>query len=153
MLMDNKGFNKYVFNQANRPKYISEIQLPKENFSKCNGDLKLYIEGSPSVEDIIGTVVEQFHRMQEEEQIDMNDIALICCSQGSKKVLEEVGKALEIEQDKIPFVAADLGYLAVCCPLFALDYAINHNIIKRNDLIWFWGVGAGIASSMIIFEY
>lgn len=153
MLLDNEGFKRYTFSQGNNTNYLKELQIPRDNFAACNGKLSLYAEGNPSIEAVSEVVIPQFMKLKEEQNIDVSDVSAFCWTQGSRKILYTIAKALDISMDRVPFIGKQIGYPGVSCPILTLDYAINTGLVKRNDLVWFWSLGAGISSTMMLLQY
>ena len=153
VLLDQTLFKRYAFVQGNNTKYLKELQIPRDNFANCNGDIRLYADGNPSIEEVSNVVIPQFQKIREEQDINIDEVSTFCFTQGGKKMLGTIAEALNIPMDKIPFVGKVYGYLGVSCPIIALEDAISRGKLKRNDLVWMWSLGAGISSSMMVFEY
>lgn len=153
VLIDQRPFETYAFLNENNTNYLKELQLPKSGFVECKGELSLYADGNPSLEDVIEIVLPQFHRLLEETDVDAERISAFCWTQGSRKIIETMAEQLGISVDKVPFTGNTIGYSAVACPMMTLDYAIENGMVKRNDLVLLWGLGAGISSTMMLLKY
>lgn len=87
--------------------------------------------------------------------IDPRKIDHFLISQFCKSYIEETLKILEVEDigpNKFTFIADEYGYLGSGSPLFALNRAIEKNIVKKGSIIAMCSVGGGYITSCVLFR-
>ncbi|MEQ4618857.1 MAG: 3-oxoacyl-[acyl-carrier-protein] synthase III C-terminal domain-containing protein [Corticimicrobacter sp.] len=81
------------------------------------------------------------------------DIGGFMLSQFSIGNIAKICARLGVDQEKAPHVAHRFGYTATNSPFVAFHESIRKGIIKKNDLVVFWSVGAGWQSAAVLMEY
>lgn len=152
MIIDNQ-FEDYYFSQHNNVSFIDEMQLPLGELQKGNNNMTITVTGSPSFDKVLDILQPQIEEMYRETNTTQKDFKAFCFTQGSGKVISSLTQALEIDKERVPFTGKHTGYTGACCPVINLDFMINQGKVKRGDLIMFWGLGAGVNSTICTFRY
>ena len=152
MIIDNQ-FEDYYFSQHNNVSFIDEMQLPLGELQKGNNNMVITVTASPSFDKVLDILQPQISEMYRETHTTKEDFKAFCFTQGSGKIISTLTEALELDKEKVPFTGKHTGYTGACCPLINLDFMMNQGKIKRGDLIMFWGLGAGVNSTICAFRY
>lgn len=101
----------------------------------------------------IPIVIETIQDILERNHLQVNDIAGFCFSQYVKYNNKKIMKALEIPEEKCPFVADEYGYTGCSSPFLALERLLSEGKIKRGDYVFFWTMGVAIQHTFLLIKF
>ena len=82
-----------------------------------------------------------------------NDIDLLIPHQASKLAIEAYSKFGGFDSNKVINIIGKTGNCVAASLPLALSLAISQNRIKRGDLVYFVGTGAGLSIASILLKY
>ena len=88
-------------------------------------------------------VANEFRRILKDNDLELEDISLFCCSQLVAFNLKLLSKNLNISKNKLLYIGDKYGYTGTCSPFTALYEGLSQGKVKRGDYVLFWTVAAG----------
>ncbi len=85
--------------------------------------------------------------------LNTNNINLLIPHQANQRIIEAVGKKLNLNREKIISTVAFHGNTSAASIPLALSYAIQNNKIKKNDIIVLEGIGGGMTWGSIVIKW
>lgn len=89
------------------------------------------------------------------EKVNLNssDVDLLIPHQANQRIIEALGKKLNLETEKIVSTVALHGNTSAASVPLALDYAIQNNRIKKDDIVVLEGIGGGMSWGSIVMKW
>ena len=81
------------------------------------------------------------------------DISLLIPHQANKRIIDGIGKKLELPEDKVIVTVQNHGNTSAASVPLAVDYAIKNNKIKDNDIVVLEALGGGLTWGSIIVKW
>jgi 3-oxoacyl-[acyl-carrier-protein] synthase-3 len=88
-----------------------------------------------------------------ENNLTVDDIKMFCFSQYAYASIEEFREVLGIDESKSIFIGNEYGYTGTSSPFIALYESLKKGLIKRDDYVMFWTVGAGSENISLLLKY
>ena len=85
--------------------------------------------------------------------LDISDINLLVPHQANKRIIDGVGKKLNLTDEKVILTVQDQANTSAASVPLALDYALKNNKIKDNDIIVLEALGGGLTWGSIIIKW
>lgn len=101
----------------------------------------------------VGMAVEQINSILEKNDLLINDISLLCLSQYTLKLNEDIERLVGLDPAKSIFVGDKYGYTATTSPFLVLREALREHKIKRGDYVVFWTIGTGAQGVCSLIRY
>jgi 3-oxoacyl-[acyl-carrier-protein] synthase-3 len=92
----------------------------------------------------VSQMVSSVQTVLERNNLTASDVALLVPHQANQRILDAVGERLGLPQERVASVLAKYGNTTGATLPLALDAALNAGKIKRDDLVVFTAVGAGL---------
>lgn len=92
-------------------------------------------------------------RMLKENELTTNDVSMFCLSQFALINIKGIRDLMNIDEDKSIYVGDKYGYTGTTSPFIALYEAIKQGKVKRGDYIFFWTIGSGSESIVMLYKY
>tara|TARA_B100000963_G_scaffold60448_1_gene48365 strand:+ start:37480 stop:38457 length:978 start_codon:yes stop_codon:yes gene_type:complete len=122
--------------------------------SKLNQrDVKLYMDGSKIFMFTLANIPLNVEKLLKISKINKYNIKQFFFHQGSKLILESIGKALRLSKEKVFNNLKSLGNTVSSTIPFALKQADKKKIIKNNDLLFLSGFGVGLSWGSCIIRW
>lgn len=82
-----------------------------------------------------------------------SDISLLIPHQANKRIIDSVGKKLNLSEEKVILTVQNHGNTSAASVPLALDYAVKNNKINKNDIIVLEALGGGLTWGSIIIRW
>lgn len=127
---------------------ITEIDL-----QKIGGPFNLHMNGKKIFKEAVSTMTMLCNDILEKHNIKIEDIDWLIPHQANSRIIDAVGKKLEISEDKVLLNIENYGNTSsATIPTTLTKYKKNNNI-KRGDLILMTSFGAGLTSSAALMRF
>ena len=82
-----------------------------------------------------------------------SDVDLLIPHQANKRIIDGVGKKLNLKMDKIVLTIEEQANTSAASIPLAMNYAIKNNMIKKNNIIVLEALGGGLTWGSIIIKW
>lgn len=114
---------------------------------------KIYMEGKEvfklAVNKMSDCVIENLSKCG----LTTEDISLLIPHQANKRIIDGVGKKLNLTEDKVVLTVQNQGNTSAASVPLALDFALKNNKIKKNDIIVLEALGGGLTWGSVIIKW
>ncbi len=123
----------------------------KENSPIENPDFQM--DGYNVFQFTVKTIPPEIKKLAEDADISMEEIDLFVFHQASRKVLETIGKKLNIPEEKLIIDLHDVGNTTSSTIPIALKRAEKSGKLKCGDKVMLFGFGIGLSWSGAVLQY
>ena len=149
------GEQNIVFNIQTFGDRFGAIIVPNsrhrsENLLDNSGNLLL--DGMGIMNFTLDEVPKNIEQLLEYTKTAKNDIQLYACHQANKLILKSLADRLEVDQDKVPFIAGEIGNSSsASIPLLLAKFSDDKKLLQKVCCAGF-GVGLSVASCIVDFS-
>lgn len=131
--------------------YIESIGQDGEILT-CNNNEKIYMDGKRIYKFAVTKTVQNIEKILQDNNLKIEDIKYLIPHQSNIKILENIGKRLNISMDKI-YVNLDTIGNTFCASIpIVLSEMYEKNLLKEKDKIILLGYGGGLNLGSILLE-
>lgn len=129
-------------------------RYPPNGYSKHkNGDV-LHWERRFDGRGSVDFALDNIEKILERNNLSIDEIDLFLFSQFSLKNVETIINHFNLDSNKVPFYAKELGYTGSSSPFLVLNqYQKRVRKIKKGEKILIWTLGAGYQAGLMLWEY
>ena len=127
--------------------YVNKIEVKNNDYGKMN------MIGRDVADFVINNIPPFIKDSLTEKNIDISEIKYIIPHQANQVLLNKIADELKIPKNKIKSNVEKYGNTSAASIPILLSEMLTDNLLSKNDKIIFLGFGAGMSSSIIIFEY
>jgi 3-oxoacyl-[acyl-carrier-protein] synthase-3 len=146
-----KGNDRISFNFNTLGKDYSSIIVENNSFRKNNQAEKskfLSLDGMKIMNFTLDIVPQNIKELLNHVQIDKNEISLYACHQANKLILLSLADKLEIDREKLPFVANKIGNTSsASIPLLFTENYYDKQAELKKVIACGFGVGLSVATA------
>lgn len=127
--------------------YVNKIEVKNNNYCKMN------MIGREVADFVINNIPSFIKDCLKQNNINLSEIKYIIPHQANQVLLNKIADELKIPKNKIKSNVEKYGNTSAASIPILLSEMLTDNLLSKNDKIIFLGFGAGMSSSVIIFEY
>ncbi|WP_019551953.1 3-oxoacyl-[acyl-carrier-protein] synthase III C-terminal domain-containing protein [Propionispira raffinosivorans] len=146
-----KGNDIISFNFNTLGKDYSSIIVENSSFRKNNQAEKsifLSLDGMKIMKFTLDIVPENIKELLNHVQVDKNEMSLYACHQANKLILLSLADNLEIDREKLPFVANKIGNTSsASIPLLFTENYYDKQVELKKVIACGFGVGLSVATA------
>ena len=140
-------FGELLIIQAGGSRMPASEQTVKDNLHT------LYMEGNKIYKLAVRSMYDSCENLLSRNRLDVRSIDWLIPHQANLRIIEALGKKLNIDQDKVVVTIEKYANTSSSTIPIALDDAIRSNKIRHGDLVLLVAFGAGLTSGGILFRY
>ena len=149
------GEQNIVFNIQTFGDRFGAIIVPNSRHRSENlldNSKNLLLDGMGIMNFTLDEVPKNIEKLLEYTKTAKNDIQLYACHQANKLILKSLADRLEVNQDKVPFIAGEIGNSSsASIPLLLAKLSDDKKLLKKVCCAGF-GVGLSVASCIVDFS-
>ncbi|ETT03018.1 3-oxoacyl-ACP synthase [Providencia sp. PROV188] len=133
--------------------FCRETRFPKHGFSQSQNmqDEKIYW-GKFTTKECLPHAIYHIDKLLKNNGLTIDDISCFFFSQVMKSNISELAEALNIPNKKIEYIADEYGYTGATSPFIAYYCHQKKNLLRDEDIVLFWTLGAGYQFGIVLWK-
>jgi len=122
-------------------------------FKEDVGEYK-YLKWNPfGGSDCVYPGIDNMNKLMKKHGLTKEDINMFCFSQFAYKNVQIIREEMNLKESQSLFIGNEYGYTGTTSPFIVLYEALQRGMVKRNDYVMFWTVGAGSTNVTMLFKF
>ncbi|HOK40561.1 MAG TPA: beta-ketoacyl-ACP synthase III [bacterium] len=126
---------------------------PGLNDDRANYKSYIYMEGKEVFKSALIYMPLSVEKVLKAANMNSSDIDLLICHQANKRIIDSVGKRLNLPEEKIYVNLERFGNTSAATIPLALDTALSENRYKRNNILALTAIGGGVTYGAVLLRF
>ncbi|MDQ9021199.1 ketoacyl-ACP synthase III [Acinetobacter sichuanensis] len=127
------------------------IVYPPQGLSQSHKDDKIHWSPFSGVESV-EFAAEALQQLLKNNNLKIDDISCFLLSQFTKSNIDILQEKLELPTEKIEYIGDQYGYTGVSSFFLAYKSRLEKGLLKKDDIIVFWTLGAGYQAGVMLWK-